>query len=673
MRLPHRLESFKGTFVVKSDPIFIHSLFRSGSTYFLNVFRRSARGYWCYYEPFHERIRLACNDPESLLEYKDDVAVSLRHPQPKTPYFWEFSLISEEFKGKLCKNFSYDTFFGAQGETSDRIGRFLDILVKRAQGRPVFECCRTFARVALLREKIGGTHIFLWRNAWDQWWSYKITKYFEATNLMILNAEYLPDIFQCLRRELNFSEYHHEDIEAEFEHFRTQPLTADQNYLLFYTTWAFGLLENLQKSDMSINIDSLSSSESYRTEVTSELAQKGIDGLDFSDCTIPQASYTSKEQAFFEAIEARVHQMLMQNGYTRSELLNLLELRREHAPKLRLKKQSASIIRKELVDQASRARDLVREYETNIAYLKTELRGMGLESERHQAEHERLTEALDQSRNHSQWLEDELVQTRIHLEESNQHVQRLEGELSQFHSRAEELDQRAQSLESDLADAHQKVARLEGQICQADRDQQWLRKEFSRSQSEMEHLQTDYGALREHTTHVENELANAREHAHWLEAELNQSRAHMADLQLRLDLVYRSRSWQVTWPIRALHDLLRSGSRGIAAVGRWVAGTIKSLAKHFILIGVRWTKADPRMLGFGKKLLALFPHLDGRMRAFVRRQELLPIVEHKEPPLATVSPSYHQDEADFTKWDEYPPSVRKICQDLKGAIERFRS
>jgi hypothetical protein len=37
-------------------------------------------------------------------------------------------------------------------------------------------------------------------------------------------------------------------------------------------------------------------------EVLAELAQRDINGLDFSDCTMPQTWYTSKEQAFFEAI-----------------------------------------------------------------------------------------------------------------------------------------------------------------------------------------------------------------------------------------------------------------------------------------------------------------------------------------------------------------------------------
>jgi hypothetical protein len=44
---------------MSAGPIFVHSLFRSGSTYLFEVFRRSPDGYWCYQEPLNEHLRHA--------------------------------------------------------------------------------------------------------------------------------------------------------------------------------------------------------------------------------------------------------------------------------------------------------------------------------------------------------------------------------------------------------------------------------------------------------------------------------------------------------------------------------------------------------------------------------------------------------------------------------------
>jgi len=49
-------------------PIYIHSLFRAGSTYLFHVFRRSKAGYWCYQEPLHEVAFIAKHNPDILCQ-----------------------------------------------------------------------------------------------------------------------------------------------------------------------------------------------------------------------------------------------------------------------------------------------------------------------------------------------------------------------------------------------------------------------------------------------------------------------------------------------------------------------------------------------------------------------------------------------------------------------------
>jgi hypothetical protein len=93
------------------SPIFIHSLFRSGSTWLFDRFRNSSEGYWCYQEPYHETLINLKIQPEVLMSIHQETASSLRHPQINRPYFQEFYEIRDEIKDKFEKCISFDSFF----------------------------------------------------------------------------------------------------------------------------------------------------------------------------------------------------------------------------------------------------------------------------------------------------------------------------------------------------------------------------------------------------------------------------------------------------------------------------------------------------------------------------------------------------------------------------------
>lgn len=183
------------------------------------------------------------------------------------------------------------------------------------------------------------------------------------TNLLILNAYNLANIFQRLRNELGFVEYHNEDLIAELRHFSGQSLSPENSYLMFYTIWVFALLENMKQADEIVNIDLLSLSEQYRKELLARLAGRRIDCLDFASCQIPQSCYTQKEKTFFQGIEERVHEMLMQNGYAQSEIVSLLDLRMKHGPTQSFRLLPGRTAGHKLLTEAARAREMVIYYE----------------------------------------------------------------------------------------------------------------------------------------------------------------------------------------------------------------------------------------------------------------------------------------------------------------------
>ena len=198
-------------------PIFIHSLFRAGSTYLFNAFCRSDRDYWCYQEPANELLRHLNDDADEILQTGSETSCGLRHPELKKPYFWEFHQVKDSLMGLFQKSFSYDDLFvDASSGLSDAEVRYYWALITNAKGRPVLQFCRSTGRIGALKDTFSGRHIHLWRSPHNQWWSYKVNDYFDSAVLLIYNAHCLPPVLEEAKRRCGIVEFHCEDIEKEF-------------------------------------------------------------------------------------------------------------------------------------------------------------------------------------------------------------------------------------------------------------------------------------------------------------------------------------------------------------------------------------------------------------------------------------------------------------------------
>lgn len=305
-------------------PVFIHSLFRSGSTWLFDVFRRAEAGYWCYQEPFHEELRRLSSNPDALLSVHTDMARSMRHPALEHPYFYEFHAIREHIGDSFQSCISYASFFDPA--ICPAFDDYTSRLIRHARGRPVLQCCRSFGRVAHLRRHHGGVHIHLWRNPWDQWWSYQIHDTFHARNLAILHACNAPPVINLLRDELSIDNEllrgHGDDVSR----FDQIPMSTGHRYLAFYGLWLFSLIENRPQAEVDINIDQLATDAEYRTHVTNLLANCGVTGLDFSTCAVPQAQFGRDDKEFFGPLERRVRQLFAMAGYDITVLHDAIRL-----------------------------------------------------------------------------------------------------------------------------------------------------------------------------------------------------------------------------------------------------------------------------------------------------------------------------------------------------------
>lgn len=307
-------------------PILIHSLFRSGSTYLFDVFRRSPAGYWCYQEPDNEILLELGTSTDPVGDTARANAI-LRHPPLDRPYLAEFMQIRNQVARSFQKHFPYDIFFLDAADTETELRDYLDLLIREAPARPVLQFCRSSGRLDWLRSHFAALHLFLWRHPWDQWWSYKVAPYFDTANLLILNACKVPPVFQEIRELLRFHPHHDKTLEREFAFFDSHGLAPDDSYLLFFALWYHAMHEGLRCADVVIGIDALSQSEEYRRQVVDQLAERGIAGLDFSGCSIHQGNFSDSDAAFFGPIEEKVMRLFAAHGYSEAAAGQIAEMR----------------------------------------------------------------------------------------------------------------------------------------------------------------------------------------------------------------------------------------------------------------------------------------------------------------------------------------------------------
>lgn len=296
-------------------PVFIHSLFRSGSTYVFDVFRKSPSGYWCYQEPENELLLQLALSPKDPISDNRLANILLRHPKLDQPYFAEFMPIRHQIANVFRKRFPFDTYFLPHKDEEPDLRSYIELLIDSAQGRPMMQFCRSSGRMEWFRNNFKAQNIFLWRKPRDQWWSYKVTPYFNTANLLILNARYVPPVFEEIRNMLQFKQYHDPSLQREFAYFEGHGLNAADSYFLFFSLWYHAMHEGHCDEQVVISMDALSSSKPYRLETLDRLTSVGVDGINFDSCKVPNYQFLDFDAAFFAPIEERVFQLFRTHGY----------------------------------------------------------------------------------------------------------------------------------------------------------------------------------------------------------------------------------------------------------------------------------------------------------------------------------------------------------------------
>lgn len=156
-------------------PVFVHSSFRTSSTWLWVAFRK-CRGARAYCEVFHETLASLMPSEVALFRYD---AWASSHPATD-PYFVEFAALLSPTGGipGTSEADAFQSFMPRQGHggeltASEHVRISLPIALAREHNMtPVLTCTRSLGRLGSIRAAYPGWHIFLYRNLYQQWLSY---------------------------------------------------------------------------------------------------------------------------------------------------------------------------------------------------------------------------------------------------------------------------------------------------------------------------------------------------------------------------------------------------------------------------------------------------------------------------------------------------------------------
>jgi hypothetical protein len=287
--------------------VFLHSGFRTGSTWFWNCFRRAANT-CAFYEPFHEC--LAELHPDTLGTTIAD-GTRLRHPTLNAPYFEEYRPLLRPSGGVAHYNagMALRDYFGIGPNPAQH--RYLAHLMQHARDSgkaPVLGFCRSLGRVPWLRQHFSAINIVTTRKPWNRWVSYRQqavrdgNPYFEVCSYVIAvvghDGPYGP-FFADL--PLPSPE---QPLYAYFE-----TLNEEQRLRIFLRVYVLEMMIALRHADHVVDLERMTSDADYRTETTEKLrGTTGLVDLSFSDCALPDHSGSADPmfQACLDEARARL-------------------------------------------------------------------------------------------------------------------------------------------------------------------------------------------------------------------------------------------------------------------------------------------------------------------------------------------------------------------------------
>ncbi len=431
---------------------------------------------------------------------------------------------------------------------------------------------------------------------------------FDVANQLIVHARRAPKPVNRMLTELQLPCYEQTDLAGSFAFYTEKLLTSEQSYLVFYLLWCLALREGTAHADVMLNIDRLSDSVVYRSDCIERLKDAGIDGIEFSDCQVPQAQYLERDRKFFLALEERVHEWLRQGGWTQEEFAQIQALRQQYQP-LCWSAPALPQVAADGVEQASRARGLAIRFETILA------------ERTHRAAIE-----LNELKAHAQMAETRAQQAEAKVQQVEQREAQVHAQLQQALQVSQEAQQLLHQAEARAHDYHNQAHIYQAQIQQA--------------QIKIDELGTS-------------------NHHWWQQA---------CALEAERNALRQSWSWRITFPLRFAAGLALHPVSSVRTGGNWLLHRSIVMSERPL---ARLMAAVLRRPGFSYRInqfLMRYPALHQQLLDLARRQGAVSesgshkVLDVPNVPIQQIAPPLRC----------LPFRARLIFNDLKIAVENIQ-
>lgn len=307
---------------MNNKPIFIHSLFRTGSTYFWNKFRQKDQ-YYCYYEPFHQDFVSLSREHPDLWEFSKVVTQQMNFPDLDRSLTFEYrNLIMPEKKGLplFRKSFSFDEY--CHNGSNLRAKKYLDSLTKNAKSKiPVLQFNRSPLRIKWFKSNYpDALHLYLVRHPHDQFQSYvsmmkdNELDIFLVMDLMIAGKNQNSEMFRLLASRIPLVDVRNRNFKYEglVYGILSNCYSAWEKYYIFYFIWFYSFYENVSNADFIVNMDLLTSDLEYRRKVVRFLKKAGITNIDFRNANLRKYQTFLLKKTTMREIEREIQSLFFQ-------------------------------------------------------------------------------------------------------------------------------------------------------------------------------------------------------------------------------------------------------------------------------------------------------------------------------------------------------------------------
>jgi len=510
----------------QENAVFVHSLFRSGSTYFYHVLKRSGN-YHVYHEPMHEIIATLPDLCKEISAFEDQLKATLRHDFLTGGYFDEYSHLLPNIRKTFSTKFSFEHYFMEPSDKSPEMLAYLGMLLDGAFKPPVFQCTRMIGRIGWLKNNRFSKHIFLLRNPWDQWYSYKVDNYIAATPRIIYSQSNIPTVLMDIMAASDASPLDGTDTQAKVTCAFQNPIVPAADYHLFFGIWLHAFISSKYDCDVFIDMDALSENVTYRDGIITELEKISITGIDLSDCKLHRTFFARRELENYKLIEDRILNIFRQHDYTPKDLSEAHEY---------LQQQRAI----SFLSDSDQIEDV-----SSILEDAARMRELSLEQNQHTAK--------------------QIIGLNQSVTERDGQIAELNGAVAERDGQIAELNEAVAERDGQIAELNEAVAEHEDQIAELNEAVAEHEDQIAELNEAVAEHEDQIAELNEAVAEREDQIEGVNKAVSERDGQIVELNDAVADRDFTIKAIKQSNSWKITAPLRTVSRIIKSGVKSSTA------------------------------------------------------------------------------------------------------------